>query len=145
MFINLDDELEMLRLYLDLERLRFKNSFDYSIRFHNHFDASTIFIPPLLLQPFTENAIWHGLMNKTEPGILEIVIELENKILNCNITDNGVGRKKAETLKSKSAEKQKSMGMQLTAGRLALLNKDDEQTIFNVEDLVDANGQAVRQ
>lgn len=140
--IILEDELEMLRLYLDLERLRFKNSFDYSIIFHNNFDAASIFIPPLLLQPFAENAIWHGLMNKEGKGILEVAFELENNVLICHITDNGVGRKKAEALKSKSIEKQKSMGMKITAERLALLNKDVEKTIFSVEDLVDAEGQA---
>jgi tetratricopeptide (TPR) repeat protein len=140
--IILEDELEMLRLYLDLERLRFKNSFDYSITFHNNFDAASIFIPPLLLQPFAENAIWHGLMHKEGQGILDVSFELENNILNCYITDNGVGRKKAEALKSKSSEKQKSMGMQITAERLALFNKDVEKTIFSVEDLIDSEGQA---
>lgn len=140
--ILLDDELEMLRLYLDLERLRFKNSFDYSIVFHNNFDISFIFVPPLLLQPFAENAIWHGLMHKEGQGSLQIAFELENNRLLCHITDNGIGRKKAEALKSRSAEKQKSMGMQITAERLALLNKDVEQTTFNIEDLVDNEGQA---
>jgi ligand-binding sensor domain-containing protein len=139
--INLEEELEMLRLYLDLEKLRFNNSFDYSINFYNHFDIFSIFIPPLLLQPFAENAIWHGLMNKKGQGILEFAFELNNSLLNCYITDNGIGRKKAETLKSKSAEKQKSMGMQITAERLALFNNDNEQTIFNIEDMVDAEGQ----
>jgi CheY-like chemotaxis protein len=140
--IILEDELEMLRLYLDLEKLRFKNSFDYSITFHNNFDAASIFIPPLLLQPFAENAIWHGLIHKEGQGVLEIAFELDNNMLICYITDNGIGRKKAEALKSKSAEKQKSMGMQITADRLALLNKDVEQTTFSVEDLVDAEGRA---
>ncbi|MEP7375852.1 MAG: histidine kinase [Chitinophagaceae bacterium] len=140
--ILLEDELEMLRLYLDLERLRFKNSFDYSISFHNHFDISSIFIPPLLLQPFAENAIWHGLMQKEGHGTLDVAFELDNNLLNCYISDNGVGRKTAEALKSRSIVKQKSMGMQITAGRLALLNKDAEQTTFFVEDLVDAEGRA---
>ena len=140
--INLEEELEMLRLYLDLEKLRFNNSFDYSISFYNHFDISSIFIPPLLLQPFAENAIWHGLMNKEEQGILEIGFQLDDHVLNCYITDNGIGRKKAEALKSKSPEKQKSMGMQITAERLALFNSDAEQTIFNIEDVVDGSGQA---
>ena len=81
-------------------------------------------------------------MHKEVHGYLENAFELENYMLNCYITDNGVGRKKAEALKSKSVEKQKSMGMQITAERLALLNKDIEQTIFNVEDLTDAEGQA---
>jgi LytS/YehU family sensor histidine kinase len=122
--INLEEELEMLRLYMDLERLRFNNTFDYSINFYNHFDISSIFIPPLLLQPFAENAIWHGLMNKKEQGLMEVAFELDNGMLNCYIIDNGIGRKNAETLKSKSAEKQKSMGMQITAERLALFNSD---------------------
>ena len=132
----------MLRLYLDLERLRFKYAFDYNIRFQNQFDVSSILIPPLILQPFAENAIWHGLMHKEGQGTLEIAFEFESNMLNCHITDNGIGRKNAEALKSKSAEKQKSMGMQITAERLALLNKDFEQTSFSVEDLVDAEGQA---
>ena len=140
--IILEDELEMLRLYLDLERLRFKNAFDYNITFRNNFDAASIFIPPLLLQPFAENAIWHGLMHKEGHGMLDVAFELENNMLHCYITDNGIGRKNAEALKSKSAEKQKSMGMQITAERLALLNKDVEQTIFSIEDLVDDEGQA---
>jgi hypothetical protein len=140
--INLEDELEMLRLYIDLEKLRFNNTFDYSINFYNHFDTSSIFIPPLLLQPFAENAIWHGLMNKKEQGLMEVAFELDNGVLNCYITDNGIGRKNAETLKSKTAEKQKSMGMQITAERLALFNRDGERTIFRVEDLVDASGRA---
>ena len=130
----------MLRLYLDLERLRFKNSFDYSISFYNHFDISSIFIPPLLLQPFAENAIWHGLMNKEEQGILDVAFALDNNVLNCYITDNGIGRKEAEALKSKSAEKQKSMGMQITAERLALLNNTTDQAVFEIEDLVDPEG-----
>lgn len=62
--ITLDDELEMLRLYLEMERLRFKYSFDYNISFRNETDPENIFIPPLLLQPFAENAIWHGLMKR---------------------------------------------------------------------------------
>ncbi len=63
-FISLEDELETLRLYLDMEKLRFKDSFNYSFTYNNSIEVSNIFIPPLLLQPFAENAIWHGLMHK---------------------------------------------------------------------------------
>ena len=140
--IPLEEELEMLRLYLELERLRFKYAFDYNIKFQNQFESSSVFVPPLILQPFAENAIWHGLMHKEGQGTLEISFEYESNMLICHITDNGIGRKNAEALKSKSAEKQKSMGMQITAERLALLNNDFEQTSFDVEDLVDAEGQA---
>ena len=69
-FISLGRRTGKLRLYLDMERLRFKNSFDYSITYKNSVDVENIFIPPLLLQPFAENAIWHGLMHKQENGFL---------------------------------------------------------------------------
>jgi sensor histidine kinase YesM len=66
--VPLEDELEMLKLYLDMERLRFKNAFDYHITTTNAVENGSIFIPPLLLQPFCENAIWHGLMHKDDKG-----------------------------------------------------------------------------
>ncbi|MDQ2720226.1 MAG: histidine kinase [Bacteroidota bacterium] len=112
--ITLEKELEMLRHYLDLERLRFKNAFDYSITFINTIDTATIFVPPLILQPFAENAIWHGLMHKKGGGHLDIALSVEGKILTSTITDNGIGRSKAALLNSKTAEKDKSMGMKIT-------------------------------
>ena len=139
-FISLEDELETLRLYLDMERLRFKDSFDYSFSYKNAVDVGNIFIPPLLLQPFAENAIWHGLMHKQERGILNFDLCAEEKFLICVISDNGVGREQAELLKSKSAEKQKSMGLKITTERLSLLNNNsNEQTFFTIEDLIDEN------
>ena len=141
--IPLEDELEMLRLYLEMERLRFQYSFNYTINFKNEIDGENIFIPPLLLQPFAENAIWHGLMHKEGNGHLDIELGVEEKILTCTITDNGIGRHKAGMIKSKSAEKQKSMGLQITAERLALLNQEEEtKTFFNIEDLSDEEGNA---
>jgi sensor histidine kinase YesM len=140
-FISLEDELDMLRLYLDMERLRFKDSFDYSIRFTNSIEGSNVFVPPLLLQPFVENAIWHGLMHKEGQGHIEIELSADKRILTCIISDNGIGRSKASMFKSKSAEKQKSVGLRITTERLALLNKNtDEKTFFNVEDVNDAEG-----
>ena len=141
--IILDEELEMLKLYLEMERLRFKYSFDYNISFKNEIDPENIFIPPLLLQPFAENAIWHGLMNKEGQGHLTVLLSKENNILSCIIEDNGVGRTKAAELRSKSVEKKKSFGLQITKERLALLNQDsDEPTFFEVEDLYDYKGKA---
>lgn len=141
--ITLEDELEMLKLYLDMERLRFKNSFDYNIHFKNTVDAGAIFIPPLLLQPFCENAIWHGLMHKDAQGQLDISVNMGVNILHCEITDNGIGRKKAEELKSKSAEKEKSLGLKITTERLALFNQDNNmQMNYEIEDLYDEAGNA---
>ena len=140
-FISLEDELEMLKLYLDMERLRFKDAFEYSIIFKNSLDIGNVFVPPLLLQPFAENAIWHGLMHKEGPGHLEIELRIDQKILTCTITDDGVGRSKAEELKKRSVEKSKSMGLQITTDRLTLLNKDSEQlAFFNIEDIINEEG-----
>ena len=140
-FIGLEDELEMLKLYLDMERLRFKDAFEYSIIFKNSLDIGNVFVPPLLLQPFAENAIWHGLMHKEGPGHLEIELRIDQKILTCTIADDGVGRSKAEELKKRSVEKSKSMGLQITTDRLTLLNKDSEQlAFFNIEDIINEEG-----
>ncbi len=142
--IALEDELQMLRLYLDMERLRFKDSFDYSITFLNTMEGDNIFIPPLLIQPFCENAIWHGLMHKEGQGRLDIELSMEDNILNCTITDNGVGREKASVMNSKTAEKEKSMGLKITTERLALLNRDKGvHTFYEIEDLKDEDGIAV--
>jgi sensor histidine kinase YesM len=138
--ITLDDELEMLRLYLDMERLRFKNSFSYNINFINSIDSDNIYIPPLLLQPFAENAIWHGLMNKESEGHLEINLRTENTFLICHIIDDGIGRKAAAELR-KSDEKKKSLGLKITRERFDLLNETNEdKTFFEFEDLFDKNG-----
>jgi tetratricopeptide (TPR) repeat protein len=139
--ISMEDELETLRLYLDMEKLRFKNSFDYALNLHDTIEVENIFVPPLLLEPFAENAIWHGLMHKKEKGFLSFDFCIEEKYLTCVITDNGIGRAQAELLKSKSSEKQKSMGLKITAERLSLLNNQSgKQTFFYVEDMKDENG-----
>jgi len=144
--IPLEDELEMLRLYLDLERLRFKDAFDYSITTTNIVDAGAIFIPPLLLQPFCENAVWHGLMHKESKGHLNVIIsEVINeneKNLHCVIEDDGVGREKAAEMKSKSAESEKSLGLKITTERLALLNQENNfNTFYKIEDILNENNE----
>jgi len=140
--ITLEDELEMLRLYLDMERLRFKNSFSYNINFINSVDIGNIYIPPLLLQPFAENAIWHGLMNKEGEGHLEISLQTDNDFLICHVIDDGIGRKAASEFRS-SDEKKKSLGLKITSERFDLLNESDEKkTYFEFKDLVDDRGNA---
>lgn len=140
-FITLEDELQMLRLYLDMERLRFKDSFSYRISFLNTIEVDNIFIPPLLFQPFCENAIWHGLMHKEGEGFLNIELSLEKNILSCTISDDGIGRQKAEEIKTRSAEKEKSMGLKITTERLALLNGEKGMhTFYEIEDMLDGNG-----
>jgi tetratricopeptide (TPR) repeat protein len=137
-YITLSEEIEVLQLYLDMERLRFKDAFDYSIIVDDEIDSDEIRIPPLLVQPFVENAVWHGLMHKDERGSLTIDFRLSDDQLTCVIRDNGIGRREAGKLRSKSAEKHKSMGLQITAERMALLTGADEsRPYFLIEDLYD--------
>jgi LytS/YehU family sensor histidine kinase len=143
-YIPMEDELEMLELYLEMEKLRFKDSFTYCIYREEKIDPSAIFIPPLLIQPFVENAIWHGLLHKAEPGRLDIRVKVEKNILICIIEDNGVGRSFARVSESKSVERKKSMGIQITRQRLSLINGNAEiaGNDFVIEDLIDDIGQA---
>ena len=139
--ITLEEELKMLKLYLDMERLRFENSFDYHISYTNDVEADSVLVPPLLLQPFCENAIWHGLMNKEGQGHLTITIMKENEFLNCVITDDGIGRAKAGELNTGSAKKEKSMGLKITTERLSLFNQDKEvHSFYEMDDVLDESG-----
>jgi tetratricopeptide (TPR) repeat protein len=143
-WILLEDEIEMLRLYLEMEKLRFKEAFNYNISCSIEVDPSCLFIPPLLLQPFVENAIWHGLMHKKEYGLVTVTFEVESDILHCSIIDNGVGRSAAANAGSKSTQAHKSMGIQITRERLALINGElnDEKVVFDIEDMYDKTGKA---
>ena len=140
--ITLESDLDALRLYLDLERLRFKNAFNYNITLVNSIDSNAVYIPPMLIQPFAENAIWHGLMHKKGIGRLDIQLCAQDKTLTCTIIDDGIGRSMAESLNCRSAEKSKSMGIGITAGRLALLNKSKNgAAVFEIEDITDGAGE----
>ncbi|MFN2440544.1 MAG: histidine kinase, partial [Chitinophagaceae bacterium] len=121
--ITLENELEALNLYLELEEVRFDDEFEYKIRVDDELDVEVIKVPPLIIQPYAENAIWHGLMHKKEKGHLEIELYQEEELLCFKITDDGIGRKKAAELKSKSASTHKSMGMRITADRIAILQQ----------------------
>jgi LytS/YehU family sensor histidine kinase len=136
--IFLSEELESLRLYIELEQIRFDHHFSCGISIPDDFDISDIVIPPMLLQPFVENAIWHGLMHKDGDGILNVEIKKENEFLICSISDNGIGRKKSADLKSLFSANRKSLGMNLTASRLQLLNEEiGNQIGLQITDLLD--------
>lgn len=139
--IPLSDEVEMLRLYLDMERLRFDHSFEYHIIYANAIEPETIYVPPMLLQPICENAIWHGLMHMEGQGKLDVVMKIEDDKLHCTITDNGIGRSKAAEINKHSSDKQQSFGLKITNDRIALFN-DQEQTesFFRTEDVLDETG-----
>lgn len=122
--VSLLKELETLQLYIELEAMRFKDKVQYEINVQPSIDQQYIEIPPLLLQPYVENAIWHGLMPKKEGGLIKIEVnQLAESLLSIEITDNGIGRELANQIKSKSATKNKSYGMQITSERIHLINQ----------------------
>ena len=141
--ITLESELEALKLYLELEALRFEQHFDYTISVAKDLDIDILRVPPLIIQPYAENAIWHGLMHKDDKGKLEIEILEEDSCLLIKITDNGIGRKKARELASKSTTKHKSLGLKITADRVAMLHTANENNSpVTINDLVHADGGA---
>ncbi len=137
--VNLEKELEALKMYMELESLRLEQKFDYSIRVDHSIDENAIFIPPLTLQPFVENAIWHGLHNKIEPGNIIInITEAKGDLLQITIEDDGIGRKAAAVLK-KDSTGHKSYGIDITINRIKLANPANTVTIV---DNYDADGKA---
>jgi ligand-binding sensor domain-containing protein len=141
--IPLESELESLNLYLDLEAVRFDHKFQYKISCQEELDIEVLKVPPLILQPYTENAIWHGLMHREDKGQLDIEVSEENDHLYFKITDNGVGRRKAAELASKSATKHKSMGLRITADRIAgMQSVNGNESPVTINDLTNADGTA---
>ncbi len=144
-FIVLEREIEMLQLYLQLEQLRMKENFEYGINISDAIDTSEIKIPPMILQPFVENAIWHGLIPKEgnrQVGINFSLASYNN--LQCVITDNGIGRSAAEKIKQQNSKNNihKSKGLGLVYERLQVLQLQYQQS-FTVEvtDVLSSNGQ----
>jgi len=141
--VTLANEMEALRLYIEMESIRFEKKFDYVISVDDTVQPETVYVPPLIIQPYVENAIWHGLLHKETEGHLSIHVRRKSaQLLECVIEDNGIGRVKARELKSKSVSSKKSLGMKLTEDRLSLLNKQSQlESSVVVEDLVDSNGE----
>ncbi|SFR63613.1 histidine kinase [Maribacter stanieri] len=122
-FIPLEKELQQLELYIKLEHSRFEDKFDYRIDVDENVQVSKFQIPPMLLQPYIENAIWHGLRYRDEKGELLVTVK-ENSVdsIIISITDNGIGRKKSAEIKTQNQRKQKSKGMGIIKKRVAILN-----------------------
>ena len=135
-FIPLKKEIELLQLYTKLEHFRFKDKFDYSIEVDETIDTEDFQIPPMLLQPYIENAVWHGLRYKTEKGHLKISIAPKSKDeITITITDDGIGRERSKALKTSHQKKQNSKGMNNIKKRVAILNEmyKDKVDVF-IED-----------
>ena len=137
-FIPLSKELELLELYVKLEHSRFPEKFDYGIKVGEELSRDDFLIPPMLLQPFIENAIWHGLRYKEEKGLLEIQLQQPQKDqLQITITDDGIGRQRSAELKTTHQKKQNSKGLEIINKRIAILNSMHKDKIsIAVSDLL---------
>ena len=138
--VSLNEELSLLEDYMELEELRLNHSFEFELNISKEVDVYNIEVPFLIIQPYVENAIKHGLKNKPSHGKLNIKIIDEGEFLKCTIEDNGIGRDAAKKF-AENRVGHKSHGMNVTQKRLDLLNKSNTlKTKVSVEDLVDSRG-----
>lgn len=139
-FITLREEANYLQLYLELESFRF-DDFTFDIKYAENVNADFLRLPPMIIQPYIENAIRHGLAHKDGEKKLSVDFYLENEVLTAAVTDNGVGRIRSAEINSTRPGSHRSMGMDLTTERLALF-KDGETDRVTVADLYDKDGAA---
>ena len=122
--ISITDELEALKLYIEIEAMRFDNKFRYKINCTEDIDQDAYFIPPMLIQPYVENAIWHGLMHYEGEGLLEVQIDMvDDKYVEIVVSDNGIGREAAAKNSKGSGVVKKSYGTEITSDRIRLINQ----------------------
>jgi streptogramin lyase len=141
-WISLENETETLQLYLELEAMRFQQKFSFSIEVEDSLEPSLVQIPSMLVQPFAENAIWHGLLPRKTNCQLIIKFALINEVLTCTIQDNGVGRSASAKTKISNLSNKTSIGVSDTEKRILLMQHNKASNdVLRIEDLMDAEGQ----
>jgi tetratricopeptide (TPR) repeat protein len=141
--IPVRDELDALQLYLELESIRFRDKFDYEINVDEEIDPLMYKIPTMLIQPYVENAICHGLMLREEKGLVKISLTLQEDCLSCIIEDNGIGREASREINMKKQQNHNSLGTRITESRLNLVNSFYGKSLKIIfTDLKDENGNA---
>ena len=143
--VTLAEEIEVLDLYLALEHMRFEKSFTYTIYTDEELEAEEILIPSMLVQPYVENALWHGLMHKEENRKLCIAFtKKSDTVFECVIDDNGIGRKKALQLKEQQSKTKRhvSKGMTISQDRIDLLQKQGQHARLEIIDKHDEQDNA---
>ena len=143
--ISLAEELDTMKLYMNIENIRFSNEINYSTNISDDIDLESIKVPSLILQPFLENALWHGLSTKKENKNIDLKItRKKDETVTITITDNGIGRKEAAVIKNKKLLKRKSVGITLTTERLSNFYKRyTKDYSIKIKDLYDKNNKAV--
>ncbi len=143
--VSIDEEKEVLELYLELEQMRFEQSFEYEMIVDEELEIDEILLPSMLLQPYVENALWHGLMHKTGERKMKIEFKrINEELFRCTIDDNGIGRKKSFELKEQQskAKRHESKGLKISKDRLTLLERQGYHASINIIDKYDEAGNA---
>ena len=136
--VSFQRDFETLRLYLELEQFRCNDKFKYALTAESALLHGDYYVPPLIIQPFVENAIHHGLLNKQDNNrLLDISAILRDEQIIYRITDNGIGRRQAAILKERNRPGQKSYGIEITRERINLYNKNGETNDVVISDLED--------
>jgi GAF domain-containing protein len=140
-FVTLDENIEYLKAYLDMEKLRFDDTFTYCITTDDELDTSETVLPPMMIQPLVENAIWHGLMQAGKNKKIRIAFaQLQNKLA-CIVEDNGIGIQHAEKLKEKQRPLHRSVGLENLQKRIKIMNeKYATDCTMDIIDLHEAQG-----
>lgn len=141
--VPLSDEINALKLYLDIEQVRFNEDMSYEINLSNDLNLELIKIPSMLIQPYVENAVKHGLLHKHGKKKLSIIFQKKDNNLHIEIEDNGVGRKKAEELNIVKKNKPEPFSSTANLKRIELLNANNKNLGFQIIDNVNENGSAV--
>jgi LytS/YehU family sensor histidine kinase len=137
-FISLEKEIKTLQYYLDLQKLRFDDKFDYKIILEDGLEADSIAIPPMLAQPFIENSIEHGIKNMELKGAIEILFKKENNEIHFEVKDNGIGMERSFAIKEDKKSHQ-SLATKITRERLSILNRSKQGKIkLLIEEMKDA-------
>lgn len=142
---TINEDIEAIKLYLELEKMRFENKFDYSIHIDSSIDGDYDEIPPMLIQPYLENAILHGINPKEGIGHITINIKVVNQFIKISIKDDGIGREKSKAVQSlQPAARHKSLGMQITKDRVRILNTIHQSNLnVNIIDLYNDKKEAI--
>ena len=135
---SLEEELNIIELYLKIENIRFDDDIHFTVDIDPKVNLTTIKLPPLLLQPFVENSIWHGLMLCKEEKHIKIKVYLDQNSIKLSLFDNGIGRKASDELKNQKSYKKESVGLKMTQERLSLFNQKHQVNYhYQIIDLTD--------
>ena len=143
--VTINEDLDGLTLYLELEKMRFENKFEYIIKIDPEIDGDYDEIPPMLIQPYIENAILHGINPKKGNGIITIEMSTVNQFIKISVIDDGIGRDAAKALRSlQTGFKHRSLGMKITKDRLRILNTIHQSNLsVNITDLYNSQKEAI--